>query len=232
MTTPKSRAALLSLMLATAIQYAAARADVIIYATDSPPQLPSHLVSTFEFPEIGTSRFFDVFVSTDVHIPGISLDIFTIGPSIRLTDIEIPNPSGPRWAAIEDGAVVGGGASIEGATAFALPGISGIGMNPFAPDSGYSGPPVNAFHFARVHYDILSWGVSEVSMSIGDNEIALVGDSCIRFGGADQCQVFPQGDLHGQFHVATISDIPEPTSLILAIGLGLAVACSSRRRGR
>jgi len=197
-----------------------ASADTIIYCTGSPPTAPSNYSKTHTTGEVGNTSFFDVFVSTDVDIAGIALDVFATGPAIKLTDIDVKATAG-RWASIQDGAVGSGGGSVEGAFTVALPGISGNGMKPAAPDADYAAAPVGAFNFARISYQILGPGTSQVFMQIGPNEIALLGDSLLHLGVGDPV-VDPVGGSRSTQADATITvqGVPEPASLALA---GLAV---------
>jgi hypothetical protein len=232
-------ASFLILLLLGSLCGLVARADVIIYVSDSPPTGPQIPSLNHDPDAIGTSDFFDVFVKTDVQVFGLSLDVIVEGSNIRLTDIEIPNYDVPgsdhdRWAAVTDGMAALDGKSIRGADGVALPAFAGIGINPAAPDSGFHAGG-QAFHLARVHYDIVDVGLSDVFLEIGQNEIGLGAPTDIYLGAGDPpVAVDSDGGgtagLRSSLRDARIFDIPEPSSIAPLATLVLAAPFRARNR--
>jgi hypothetical protein len=209
----------------------AAQADTIIYMTDQPPSPPSNLEKLHVPADIGMQSFFDVFVAADVHIGGIALDVFESGPAIDITDIQIHQASGPRWGGITDGVASGvGDSSVIGAFTIATPGFGSNGMNPAAPDDRYVPAPVGAFDFARVTYNIVGAGTSQIFLQIGDNEIALLDPTLLRLGVGDD-PVDPFAGARSTGVDGTISVVPEPASLAL-VGLAMLSLVGLVRRHR
>jgi hypothetical protein len=142
-----------------------ARADVIIYSTRPPVPLPplQNLLIFGPAPqEIGTTGFFDIYISTDVGLAALALDLFVESPhnpnpAIRLTDLEILNFASPttigsqRWSVINDGTVAADGLSIVDGTA-----LGGFGLA--SPASIRRRPTTPTLVLAPWHKRIISRG--------------------------------------------------------------------------
>jgi hypothetical protein len=128
------------------------------------------------------------------------------------------------------------GKSIRGAGAFALPPFAGAGINPGAPDSGFLLPP-GAFHFARVHYDIVDIDYTEIFLEIGANEIGLAAPSTIRLGVGDPPVIVDTtgGNTAGLRSLLpeAFTFVPEPAgACLLGLGVISLISCSRRRLRR
>lgn len=217
----------------------AARADVIIWATGDPPgPSGSNLDRTHLPPQIGSTGSFDIWVSTDVSILGINLDLVETGPAIEITSAVVNNypvagapANNPnRWGTTTDGVVVNPpGNEAVGMEGFAIPTANlGQGINPPAggssPDGGFNGD-VGAFHFARVNYNIVALGESTLLFRGGSNEMFFGAATDLRFGfGDDPVALGTEGGgtagLTSTLFDGTIRVVPEPASITL---FGLAI---------
>jgi hypothetical protein len=213
------------------------RAEVIVYATPGPPDgpdVPSNLYTHHGLPSIGSFSFFDIFIRTDVLVAGMNLDVLVQGDSIALTSATVPNYSGPRWASTTNGVVLSPpGNEAIGLEGFAIPGFGSTGIRPNAPDNGYNAS-VNAFHFARVHYNIVDEGTSKIFFRIGANETSFgaatelflgIGDPPICYtscAAVDMPNIVPEG-------IVFVGVIPEPAALSLFC-LAILAGAGLRRR--
>jgi hypothetical protein len=177
-----------SMGLAGLILGPAARAAVTIYATGTTP-LPA---SNYLNEDLSAANgFFDIYVNTDVAVFGLALDVFAQGNAIALTGIEFPTYGGDRWLDVLAGTVAADGKSIQGGGAFT---ITGTGLDPSAPDGGFNAA-INAFHFARVSYDRIGPGASNIWLAIGSNEVGLMSPSDIYLGAGDERPAVASGSL-------------------------------------
>jgi hypothetical protein len=218
-------------MAALLIACSAARADVIIWATPSPPTPSGSNLDVVHSPGDAPS-FFDVFISTDVQIFGLNLDVVAEGPAIQLTSGVVPNynsavppTGGQRWGAVTDGVATPPN-EIVGMEGFAIPPNVGRSIIPPTPDDGFD-PLLNAYHFGRVSYEVVGQqgDVSHLFFRIGANELGTGAETNIRLGWGDApVAVLSTGGgtagLRSEMADGVISIVPEPASLSL-IGLAL-----------
>ena len=237
MQTKKSVSSLLLVLLIGASGGATALADVTVYATENPPSAPSNLVATHDLADVGTSSTFEIFINTDAVVYGLALDIFAEGSGIKLTDINLPNYSGPRWTQVLDGIVAPNGASIQGAFAYGGSAFGSVALNPAdtAGDNGYHAV-VGAYHFATVSYDVVGPGTTSIWFQLGELEVGLSPASNLRFGVGDSplfVDSFSDNTYAGfrSQLPEVIINVPEPTGIVLiCFGLVGILGPSCRRR--
>jgi len=146
----------------------------------------------------GTSGAFDVWVRAGVQIAGISLDVVvTSGSSIELTAAELVTPP-DRWVITPSANVTPTAVtSIDGGAFVGLSG-NGIGPDSTSSDAEYDAG-LDAFRFARVSYEVVGTGVTELALRIGGNIIGFVSGSDPIFLGVGDGPVAALAGETGQF---------------------------------
>ena len=125
--------------------------------------------------DTATSGTFAIFAQTPVLIAGVSLDLSWSGDSIEVTSVELPSNAeigSPRWTINLNGTVDGTNNVVEAIEGGAFIGLGSNGMGPTTAgvDNLYNSVS-DAFLFARVNYDVVQLGSTDLSLSVGRNII-------------------------------------------------------------
>jgi hypothetical protein len=178
----------------------------------------------------GADSFFDIFVSTDVEIQALGLDVYLEGDAATLTSVQLVNPNNPavggqpRWdPAIFHPMVQPDGKSAVEGLAYTLA-AANRGLNPAnaAMDGGFD-PLAGAFHFARVNYlasDQLG-AMSQLRLGISaGGDISTPAPTTLVYYGTNtdascNTDVFDCAGSSSQGSNGSITVVPEPASLAL-----------------
>jgi hypothetical protein len=157
-----------------------------------------------------------IWVTSDVRLAGVSLDLVETGNGIKFTGVNVPNPNGPpqRWAFLDGPQIVTDSAvtNIGGA---AIPGLAGNGVG--------AGSTAGAnVLIASVNYIAYVGGTANLQLRVGGNGIAdyaTGGFTQVRFG-TDSAPLingdaFGSGGPVGSIQVGSLLDLPIITPLNL-----------------
>jgi hypothetical protein len=168
----------------------------------------------------------NLFVTTDVRLSSIRLNVTNTGSGIEFTDLDVLNPNN-RWVFIGGPQVIqshqildiGGGA---------IPGLSGNGVGPGSPDPGFN--PTSGYLIATLGYSATEnvGGTSELFIKIGTGAVSdwEGNPPAVRLGGPNH-DLTPGGvplvtDSLLDFRIRVV---PEPCSTVLVI---VGLLCWSR----
>lgn len=154
----------------------------------------------------------------------------TFNPKITISSI----PAFDRWNSVGAGATTND--AVTGFNGFRILGADGLlSTNTTAArlDTLYDAAP-NAFLFARIDYQTLALGSTDLFLQIGSQRISPItgvsSDVPVFFGaGEAQSLTGDQSGVSSSFADATVTVVPEPTVTSMLLIVGAVLTCGSRQ---
>jgi hypothetical protein len=180
---------------------------------------------------VGESGSLFLWVRTSTRLAGISVELSSAEPSVRFNDIEVfqfRSANGENRWTFTDTMISGDRSTAHFDGGCFCVGLAGYGMGGPASEAADQGfEPGTGFLFARVDYEAIARGKSELVLRIGNNLMSEVRPP-IFFGIGDGAVENVRG-ASSELPDATIRVVPEPHTVYVAIFSLAALNCRNLR---